>query len=68
MRNISGITLLSVGGLLLSGCGKSTPATADSATVSSTATTTFDEKAASAQILANDSAFVRGCWRSMSIP
>jgi len=60
MRNISGITLLSVGGLLLSGCGKSTPATADSATVSSAATTSFDEKAASAQILANDSAFVRG--------
>src|SRR6266404_8629369 len=60
MRNISGFTLFSVGGLLLSGCGKSTPATADSATVSSAATTTFDEKAASAQILANDSAFVRG--------
>jgi ketosteroid isomerase-like protein len=60
MRYTGGITVLAVGGLLLSGCSKSTPATADSATVSSTPTTTFDEKAASAQILANDSAFVRG--------
>jgi len=60
MRNTGRITLLAAGGLLLSGCGKSTPATADSATVSSAATTSFDEKAASAQILANDSAFVRG--------
>src|SRR5260221_6037247 len=60
MRYTGGITLLAAGSLLLSGCGKSTPATADSATVSGAATTTFDEKAASAQILANDSAFVRG--------
>jgi ketosteroid isomerase-like protein len=60
MRYTGRITLLAVGSLLLSGCSKSTPATADSATASSTATTSFDEKAASAQILANDSAFVRG--------
>ena len=60
MRNTGGFTLLAVGSLLLSGCSKSAPASADSATASSTATTSFDEKAASAQILANDSAFVRG--------
>jgi ketosteroid isomerase-like protein len=65
MRNISGITLLSVGSLLLSGCSKSTPATADSATTSSTTTSssttaaTFDENAARAQILGADSAFQR---------
>jgi ketosteroid isomerase-like protein len=60
MRYTGGITLLAAGGLLLSGCSRSTPATADSATASSAATTSFDEKTASAQILANDSAFVRG--------
>jgi ketosteroid isomerase-like protein len=65
MRNISGITLLSLGSLLLSGCSKSTPATADSATTSSTTTSssttaaTFDENVARAQILGADSAFQR---------
>jgi ketosteroid isomerase-like protein len=59
MRNTGGITLLAVGSLLLSGCSKSTPATADSATASGTATTSFDESAARAQILGADSAFVR---------
>jgi len=48
-----------VGGLLLFGCNKSTPATADSAAVSSTAAATFDETAARAQILGADSAFQR---------
>ena len=59
MRNTGGITVLAVGSLLLSGCSKSTPATADSATASSTATTSFDENAARAQILGADSAFQR---------
>jgi ketosteroid isomerase-like protein len=59
MRNTGGITLLAVGSLLLSGCSKSTPATADSATASSTTTASFDEKAARAQILGADSAFAR---------
>ena len=52
------IALIALGSLLLSGCSKSTPATADSATVSSTAAT-FDETAARAQILGADSAFQR---------
>ncbi|MGZ3333211.1 MAG: YybH family protein [Gemmatimonadaceae bacterium] len=59
MRNTGGFTLLAVGSLFLSGCGKTVPAMADSATALSTATTSFDENAARAQILANDSAFVR---------
>ena len=59
MRNTGGIALLAVGGLLLSGCAKSTPATADSATASSTTTSSFDENAARAQILGADSAFQR---------
>ena len=59
MRNTGGIALLAVGSLLLSGCSKSTPATADSPTASSTTTGSFDENAARAQILAADSAFQR---------
>jgi hypothetical protein len=59
MRINGAITLLAVGSLILSGCAKSAPATADSATASSTASTSFDENAARAQILANDSAFLR---------
>jgi ketosteroid isomerase-like protein len=59
MRNFGGITLLA-GSLLLSGCSKSTPATADSATASSTTAGSFDENAARAQILGADSAFLRG--------
>lgn len=58
MRNIGGFTLLAFGALL-SACNKSTSATADSAAASSTASNSFDDKAASAQILAADSAFVR---------
>ena len=59
------IALIAVGSLLLFGCSKSTPATADSATASGTTTSssttsaTFDETAARAQILGADSAFQR---------
>jgi outer membrane murein-binding lipoprotein Lpp len=59
MRNTGGITLLAVGSLLLSGCSKSAPATADSSTASSTTAGSFDENAARAQILAANSAFQR---------
>jgi ketosteroid isomerase-like protein len=58
MRNTGGI-MLAVGSLLLSGCNKPTPATADSATASSTAAVSFDENAARAQILGADSAYLR---------
>jgi ketosteroid isomerase-like protein len=64
MRN-SGAIVLVAGSILSSGCNKPTPATADSATVSSTATTSkttaaaFDETAARAQILGADSAYQR---------
>ena len=60
MRTTRGITLLAAGSLLLSACAKTTSATADSSAASSTATSTFDEGAARAQILAADSAFQRG--------
>jgi ketosteroid isomerase-like protein len=60
MPRISGrITVVAVGSLLLFGCRKSTPATADSAAVSSTSAGSFDESAARAQILSADSAFQR---------
>lgn len=63
MRSTTGITLLAAGSLILSGCSKPTPATADSAVpsgaASSTASTTFDEGAARASILGADSAFQR---------
>ena len=58
MRSAGRFTMVVAGSLLLFGCSKPTPATADSATVSST-TTTFDESAARAQILGADSAFQR---------
>lgn len=58
------IAPIAVGSLLLFGCNKPTPATADSATASSTMTSSttsaaFDENAARAQILGADSAFQR---------
>ena len=59
MRNTTGIISLAIIGLFLSGCNKRTAATADSASASSTASATFDENVARAQILAADSAFVR---------
>jgi ketosteroid isomerase-like protein len=55
----AGIISFAITGLFLSGCNKPTPATADSASASSTASATFDENAARAQILAADSAYVR---------
>ena len=51
--------VVAVGGLILFGCSKSTPATADSAAVSGTTAASFDENAARAQILGADSAFQR---------
>jgi ketosteroid isomerase-like protein len=59
MRNLGAAALLAVSSVLLSGCGTSTPATADSPAASTTATGSFDENAARRQILAADSAFVR---------
>lgn len=56
MRNTGGIALL-VGSILLSGCAKTNSATADS---SAATNTSFDESAARAQILAADSAYLRG--------
>ena len=53
MRSAGRFTMVAVGSLLLFGCSKPTPATADSAAVS------FDESAARAQILGADSAFQR---------
>ena len=44
---------------ILGACDKTAPPSADSAGASSTTSSTFDESAARAQILANDSAFVR---------
>ena len=58
MRNTKGTLFLAVGIVLSFGCNKPTPATADSATPAATSST-FDEKAAAAEIVAADSAFVR---------
>ena len=61
MRSSSSLTLVAVTAVLHSACYKSTPASADSATASSTATgKSFDRNAASAEILGNDSTFIRG--------
>jgi ketosteroid isomerase-like protein len=51
--------IVGVAGVFLAGCNRSTPASADSMTASSTAGRTFDRKAARAEILRGDSAFVR---------
>jgi ketosteroid isomerase-like protein len=60
MRVRRGITLVAVTAALQFACYKSTPATADSTAASSTSSAAFDKGAASAQILGNDSTFVRG--------
>ena len=61
MRISSSIALFAVASVSLSSCYKSTPATADSASSSSTATgKSFDKDAARREILGNDSAFIRG--------
>jgi ketosteroid isomerase-like protein len=62
MRRNGGILLAAVG-MVLVGCGRSTPATADSATPAGRAGragAAFDKDAARAEILGNYSAFVRG--------
>jgi ketosteroid isomerase-like protein len=63
MRKTSGVLLFAVsicGSFLLGGCGKSTQATADSATPAGASSGSFDKKAARAEILHADSAFIRG--------
>jgi ketosteroid isomerase-like protein len=57
MRGIGKILLMGVAGLFLSGCSKSTSASADSAAVASGGS--FDKDAASAEILRADSAWMR---------
>jgi len=59
MRNTGAVALLA-GSILLFGCSKTNSATADSSSASSTTAGSFDENAARAQILAADSAFMRG--------
>jgi len=59
MRSAGRFTMVAVASLLLFGCSKPTPATADSAAVSTTTPAAFDESAARAQILGADSAFQR---------
>ncbi len=59
MRKACGLGLLALVGGFGAACGKSTPATADSATPAGTSTATFDRKAARREILRADSAFVR---------
>ena len=58
MRYTGGVAVVAVS-ILVSGCSKPTPATADSAAASSTTAGSFDENAARAQILAADSAYGR---------
>jgi ketosteroid isomerase-like protein len=61
MMRVSSITSVALLAVLSSSCYKGTNATADSAAASSTASgKSFDRNAASAQILANDSTFIRG--------
>ena len=61
MRLTSAVALSAAIAVSLSSCYKGTPATADSASSSSTATgKSFDKDAARREILGNDSAFVRG--------
>jgi ketosteroid isomerase-like protein len=55
MRSTGGVVLLAVVGLFLSGCNKSTSATADSAAVAGG----FDKDAARAAILSADTAWAR---------
>ena len=61
MRSTSAVTLSAAIAVSLFSCYKGTPATADSASASSTATgKSFDKDAARREILGNDSAFIRG--------
>lgn len=61
MRISSSLTLVAVLAVLQSACYKGTSGSADSTSASSTASgKSFDRNAASAEILGNDSAFIRG--------
>ena len=61
MRFLDSIPLVAAIAILQSACYKGTNATADSAAASSTASgKSFDRNAASAEILGNDSAYIRG--------
>ena len=61
MRVACSLTLVAITAVLSSACYKGTNASADSTASSSTVTgKSFDRKAASAEILGNDSAFTRG--------
>ena len=61
MRIACNVTLVAVTAVLSSACSNGASASADSTASSSTTTTkSFDRNAASAQILASDSAFIRG--------
>ncbi|HJP87205.1 MAG TPA: nuclear transport factor 2 family protein [Gemmatimonadaceae bacterium] len=61
MREKRTIVLAAVSSVFLFACYKSTPASADSATASSTASgASLDRNAARAEILGNDSTFIRG--------
>ena len=59
MRHTVNITVLALVSVCLSGCSKPTPATADSATPGGVVTAKFERDASRAEILGNDSAFVR---------
>lgn len=60
MRSTGGVLLLAVVGVVLSGCNKSTSASADSAAVASSANgKSFDKDAARAEIMRADSAWGR---------
>jgi ketosteroid isomerase-like protein len=60
MRRACTVGVLGLVGLIGAGCGRSTPATADSATPAGMTTSSFDKNAARREILRGDSAFVRG--------
>lgn len=59
MRGRSAVALLASIPAIVAGCGKSTPATADSATPAASSVT-FDRRTARAEILRADSAMMRG--------
>jgi len=59
MRKAGGLGLLALVGVIGVSCGRSAPATADSATPAGTTTATFDKNAARREILRADTAFIR---------
>lgn len=60
MRRCCAVAVLACVGAIGAGCGKSTPATADSATPAGMTTGSFDRKSARAEILRADSSMMRG--------